>query len=108
MLANVRPRDVETFADMSGITAVRSVDDVPTVTIVAAFVTSELRTAFQMGFAIYLPFIVVDLIVASVLMSMGMMMVPPIMVSLPFKLLLFVLADGWTLIVRNLVASFHI
>jgi flagellar biosynthesis protein FliP len=108
MLANLRPRDLDSFADMSGITSVKSVDDVPTVTIVAAFVTSELRTAFQMGFAIYLPFIVVDLIVASVLMSMGMMMVPPVMVSLPFKLLLFVLADGWTLIVRNLVASFHL
>jgi flagellar biosynthesis protein FliP len=108
MLANVRPRDIDAFADMSGITTVRSVDDLPTVTIVAAFVTSELRTAFQMGFAIYLPFIVVDLIVASVLMSMGMMMVPPVMISLPFKLLLFVLADGWTLIVRNLVASFHV
>jgi len=108
MLANLRPRDVDAFADMSGITTVRSVDDLPTVTIVAAFVTSELRTAFQMGFAIYLPFIVVDLIVASVLMSMGMMMVPPVMVSLPFKLLLFVLADGWSLIVHNLVASFHL
>jgi flagellar biosynthesis protein FliP len=108
MLANLRPRDLDSFADMSGITSVQSVDDLPTVTIVAAFVTSELRTAFQMGFAIYLPFIVVDLIVASVLMSMGMMMVPPVMVSLPFKLLLFVLADGWTLIVRNLVASFHL
>jgi flagellar biosynthetic protein FliP len=108
MLANVRPRDVDAFAEMSGITTIRSIDDVPTVTIVAAFVTSELRTSFQMGFAIYLPFIVVDLIVASVLMSMGMMMVPPVMVSLPFKLLLFVLADGWSLIVHNLVASFHI
>jgi flagellar biosynthetic protein FliP len=108
MLANLRPRDLDSFADMSGITSVQSVDDLPTVTIVAAFVTSELRTAFQMGFAIYLPFIAVDLIVASVLMSMGMMMVPPVMVSLPFKLLLFVLADGWTLIVRNLVASFHL
>jgi len=108
MLANVRPRDIDAFVDMSGITTARSIDDVPTVTVVAAFVTSELRTAFQMGFAIYLPFIVVDLIVASVLMSMGMMMVPPVMVSLPFKLLLFVLADGWTLIVRNLVASFHL
>jgi flagellar biosynthetic protein FliP len=108
MLANLRPRDIDAFTDMSGLTSVKSIDDVPTVTIVAAFVTSELRTSFQMGFAIYLPFVVVDLIVASVLMSMGMMMVPPVMVSLPFKLLLFVLADGWTLIVRNLVSSFHL
>ena len=82
-------------------------EDLPIVTIVAAFVTSELRTAFQMGFVIFLPFVVVDLIVASVLMSMGMFMLPPAMVSLPFKLLLFVLADGWTLVVRNLMSSFH-
>ncbi len=108
MLANVRESDIASFADMSGITNVKSVDDLPTVTIVAAFVTSELRTSFQMGFAIFLPFIVVDMIVASVLMSMGMMMLPPAMVSLPFKLLLFVLADGWTLVIRNLVASFKV
>ena len=74
---------------------------------VSAFVTSELRTAFQMGFVIFLPFVVVDIIVASVLMSLGMFMLPPMMVSLPFKLLLFVLADGWTLVVQNLVASFR-
>ncbi len=79
----------------------------PTVTLVSAFVTSELRTAFQMGFVIFLPFIVVDIIVASVLMSLGMFMLPPMMVSLPFKLLLFVLADGWTLVVQNLVMSFR-
>jgi flagellar biosynthetic protein FliP len=70
-------------------------------------VKSELKTAFQMGFVIYLPFIVLDLVVASVLMSLGMFMVPPMMISLPFKLLLFVLADGWTLIVQNLVTSFR-
>ena len=80
---------------------VDSLEALPTVTIVAAFVTSELRTAFQMGFVIFLPFVVVDLIVASVLMSMGMFMLPPAMVSLPFKLLLFVLADGWTLVVQQ-------
>jgi flagellar biosynthetic protein FliP len=107
MLANTREQDVASFAEMSGVTDVKTPEDLPTVTIVAAFVTSELRTAFQMGFVIFLPFVVVDLIVASVLMSMGMFMLPPAMVSLPFKLLLFVLADGWTLVVRNLVGSFH-
>jgi flagellar biosynthetic protein FliP len=76
--------------------------------VVSAFVTSELRTAFQIGFVIYVPFVVVDLIVASVLMSMGMFMLPPVMVSLPFKLLLFVLADGWSLVAQNLVAGFRV
>src|SRR5262249_18526054 len=107
MLANTREQDVAAFAEMSGSADVDSVEALPTVTIIAAFVTSELRTAFQMGFVIFLPFVVVDLIVASVLMSMGMFMLPPAMVSLPFKLLLFVLADGWTLVVRNLLSSFH-
>lgn len=107
MLANTRDQDVGAFAEMSGAADADSVEALPTVTIVAAFVTSELRTAFQMGFVIFLPFVVVDLIVASVLMSMGMFMLPPAMVSLPFKLLLFVLADGWTLVVRNLLSSFH-
>jgi flagellar biosynthesis protein FliP len=107
MLSNTRDQDVAAFAEMSGAADVDSLEALPTVTIVAAFVTSELRTAFQMGFVIFLPFVVVDLIVASVLMSMGMFMLPPAMVSLPFKLLLFVLADGWTLVVRNLLSSFH-
>ena len=107
MLANVRESDLAAFTEMTGAQDADSIEAVPTVTIVAAFVTSELRTAFQMGFVIFLPFIVVDLIVASVLMSMGMFMLPPAMISLPFKLLLFVLADGWTLVVRNLVASFQ-
>jgi flagellar biosynthetic protein FliP len=107
MLANTRDQDVAAFAEMSGAADADSVEALPTVTIVAAFVTSELRTAFQMGFVIFLPFVVVDLIVASVLMSMGMFMLPPAMVSLPFKLLLFVLADGWTLVVKNLLGSFH-
>jgi flagellar biosynthetic protein FliP len=107
MLANTREQDVAAFAEMSGVEDADSLEALPSVTIIAAFVTSELRTAFQMGFVIFLPFVVVDLIVASVLMSMGMFMLPPAMVSLPFKLLLFVLADGWTLVVRNLLASFH-
>ena len=84
-----------------------SLEALPTLTITAAFVTSELRTAFQMGFVIFLPFVVVDLIVASVLMSMGMFMLPPVMISLPFKLMLFVLADGWSLVVQKLVTGFQ-
>lgn len=107
MLANTRAQDIQTFAELSRIGKVDSIEQIPTVTIVSAFVTSELRTAFQMGFVIYLPFIVVDVVVASVLMSLGMFMLPPVMVSLPFKLLLFVLADGWTLVVQNLVKSFR-
>ena len=84
-----------------------TVDDVPLVVLVSAFVTSELRTAFQIGFALFLPFIVIDVVVAAVLMSMGMMMLPPAMISLPFKILLFVLVDGWALIAQGLVTSFR-
>ena len=107
MLANTRDQDLNLFAELSRVAKVDSVSQLPTATVISAFVTSELRTAFQMGFVIYLPFVVVDLIVASVLMSLGMFMLPPIMISLPFKLLLFVLADGWTLVVQSLVTSFH-
>lgn len=107
MLRNVREQDLATFAELSGIESVQNDDELPTVTVVSAFVVSELRTAFQMGFVIYLPFVVVDVIVASVLMSLGMFMLPPVMISMPLKLLLFVLADGWTLVVQNLVRSFH-
>ncbi len=106
MLANTRDKDLAVFTELSGSADANSLDEVPTLTVTSAFVTSELTTAFQMGFRIFLPFIVVDLIVASVLMSMGMFMLPPVMISLPFKLLLFVLADGWTLVAQNLVTSF--
>jgi flagellar biosynthetic protein FliP len=106
MLRNVREQDLTTFTELSGIDNVQSEDDLPIVTVVSAFVVSELRTAFQMGFVLYLPFVVVDVIVASVLMSLGMFMLPPVMVSMPLKLLLFVLADGWTLVVQNLAGSF--
>ncbi len=81
-------------------------DDIPTMTLIPAFMLSELKRAFQMGFMIFIPFLVIDMIVASVLMSMGMMMLPPIIISLPFKLLLFVLVDGWGLVVGSLVKSF--
>ena len=107
MLRQVRPSDISTFANISGSPVVGAPQDVPLVVLVSAFVTSELRTAFQIGFALFLPFIVIDIVVASVLMSMGMMMLPPAMISLPFKLLLFVLVDGWALIVTGLVQSFR-
>jgi flagellar biosynthetic protein FliP len=93
--------------DLSRQPRVARVEDVPLVVLMSAFVTSELRTSFQIGFALFLPFIVIDVVVASVLMSMGMMMLPPVMISLPFKLLLFVLVDGWTLVVNGLIQSFH-
>jgi flagellar biosynthetic protein FliP len=83
------------------------VEDVSTIVLISAFVTSELRTAFQLGFVLFLPFIIIDVVVSSVLMSMGMFMLPPAMISLPFKLLLFVLVDGWTLVIQSLVAGFH-
>jgi flagellar biosynthetic protein FliP len=107
MLANLRDQDLAAFAEMSGADTVAAVDSIPTVTVMSAFVTSELRTSFQMGFVILLPFVVVDLLVAAVLTSMGMFMLPPQMVALPLKLLLFVLADGWILMVKSLVSSFH-
>jgi len=81
-------------------------DDVPTILLVPAFVISELKTAFQMGFLIYIPFLILDMVVASILLSMGMMMLPPVMISLPFKLLLFVMVDGWNLLIFSLVNGF--
>lgn len=84
-----------------------SYDDVPMTTLIPAFILSELRTAFIIGFVIYIPFIVIDMVVASVLMSMGMMMLPPTTISLPFKILLFILADGWDLVIGSLVKTFY-
>jgi flagellar biosynthesis protein FliP len=107
MLSQTRDNDIAVFLDMSQTPEVQSADDIPLVVLMSAFVTSELRTAFQIGFALFLPFIVIDIVVASVLMSMGMFMLPPPMIALPFKILLFVLVDGWTLIVQGLVSSFQ-
>ena len=107
MLVHTRSKDLEMFAEASGSSMDGGAEKLPIVTIISAFVTSELRTAFQMGFALFLPFVVVDVVVASVLMSLGMFMLPPAMISLPFKLLLFVLADGWSLVFQNLIASFR-
>lgn len=107
MLKQTRPRDLEFFLQLGRFPPTR-VADLPLRVIVPAYVISELQTAFQMGFLIFLPFLVIDLLVSSVLMSLGMMMMPPAIVSLPFKLLLFVLVDGWHLVVRGLVESFHV
>ncbi len=107
MLDQTRENDLSTFLALSSRPSVGSAEEIPLVVVMSAFVTSELRSAFQIGFALFLPFIVIDVVVASVLMSMGMMMLPPAMIALPFKLLLFVLVDGWTLVVQGLVSSFH-
>lgn len=107
MLKQTRENDLALFVNLSEAPRPNSPEDIPTSTLIPAFVISELKTAFQIGFLIYIPFIVIDMVVASTLMSMGMMMVPPVMISLPFKLLLFVLVDGWHLIIRSLVTSFN-
>lgn len=106
MLEHSSEDDVARFVDLRGEEIPDSMEDVPLTTLMAAFTTSELRRAFQLGFVLFLPFIIIDLVVASVLMSMGMFMLPPVMISLPFKLLLFVLADGWGLVVGGLLDSF--
>jgi flagellar biosynthetic protein FliP len=105
MLRQTRPKDVELFVSMAKLEA-SSIEELPLRVIIPAFIISELRTAFQMGFLIYVPFILIDLIVATVLMSMGMMMMPPTTISLPLKILLFVLVDGWDLVIQSLVRSF--
>jgi flagellar biosynthetic protein FliP len=106
MLRQTRESDLGVFARIARVDAAQSPDTMPMRVLIPAFVTSELKTAFQIGFLVFIPFLIVDLIVASVLMSMGMMMLSPVLVALPFKLMLFVLADGWTLLVGSLVASF--
>jgi flagellar biosynthetic protein FliP len=106
MLNTTGEEELATMVDLSADAAPASVAEIPTMTLTSAFVMSELRAAFQMGFALFLPFVVIDIVVASVLMSMGMFMLPPVMVSLPLKLLLFVLVDGWSLIVGGLIRSF--
>lgn len=106
MLKQVREKDLALFVQLSGMEQPKSKDDIPIRYIIPGFVLSELRTAFQIAFVVFIPFLVIDMVVASVLMSMGMMMLPPIMVALPFKILLFVLVDGWYLIVKALVESF--
>ncbi|BBA68966.1 flagellar type III secretion system pore protein FliP [Geobacter sulfurreducens] len=106
MLSQTREKDLALFLNLSKLPRPRTADDIPTLTLIPAFMISELRTAFQIGFLIFIPFLVVDMVVASVLMSMGMMMLPPVMISLPFKILLFVLVDGWGLVIGSLIKSF--
>jgi flagellar biosynthetic protein FliP len=107
MLSQTRESDVAEFVRISGGKGFASPQDVPLSTLVPAFVTSELKTAFQIGFMLFIPFVIIDLVVASVLMSMGMMMLSPVLISLPFKLMLFVLVDGWSLVMGSLAASFY-
>ena len=106
MYGQTQEKDLKLFVDISDETY-DSYDDVPMTTLIPAFILSELRAAFIIGFVIYIPFIVIDMVVASVLMSMGMMMLPPTTISLPFKILLFILADGWDLVIGSLVKTFY-
>ncbi len=107
MLEQTRESDLTLFAELSGTGDLKSRDDVPFTVLLPSFITSELKTAFQIGFLIFMPFLIIDLVVASVLMSMGMMMLSPLIISLPFKIMLFVLVDGWALIVGTLASSFY-
>jgi flagellar biosynthetic protein FliP len=107
MLKQTRTRDLEFFLEL-GRLGPTPVSELPMRVVIPSFVISELQTAFQMGFLLFLPFLVIDFLVSSVLMALGMMMMPPTVVALPFKLLLFVLVDGWHLVVKNLVESFRI
>jgi flagellar biosynthetic protein FliP len=107
MLAQTRESDIANFVKIGGGKGYASADELPLSVLVPAFVTSELKTAFMIGFLIFIPFVIIDLVVASVLMSMGMMMLSPVLISLPFKLMLFVLVDGWTLIMGTLAGSFY-
>ena len=106
MFGQTRENDLMLFAELGGYGPFQTPDDVPMVVLLPSFLTSELKTAFQIGFLLFVPFLIIDLVVASVLMSMGMMMLSPMLVSLPFKLMLFVLIDGWTLVASTLVNSF--
>ena len=107
MLEQTRESDIATFVRISGGSGFERPQDVPLTLLVPAFVTSELKTAFQIGFLLFIPFVIIDLVVASVLMSMGMMMLSPVLISLPFKIMLFVLVDGWTLVMGSLASSFY-
>jgi flagellar biosynthetic protein FliP len=107
MVAQTRENDLQLFTKMAGKSPYAQPEDVPLTVLMPAFMTSELKTAFTIGFMVFIPFLVIDLVVASVLMSMGMMMLSPVLVSLPFKIMLFVLVDGWTLLLGTLASGFH-
>jgi flagellar biosynthetic protein FliP len=108
MLRQTRQKDLGLFIEMSGSARPKTQDDVSLKVLVPAYVTSELKTAFQIAFLVFIPFLIIDMVVASVLMSMGMMMLSPVTISLPFKIMLFVLVDGWTLLISSLVQSFYV
>jgi flagellar biosynthetic protein FliP len=107
MFDQTRDKDLALFAGMAKVKDVKTRADIPTYVLIPAFTISELKTAFQIGFLIFLPFLIIDLVVSSTLMAMGMMMLPPVFISLPFKILLFILVDGWNLVCGSLVQSFH-
>jgi flagellar biosynthetic protein FliP len=106
MFKQTREKDLALFINLAKIAKPKNAEDIPTLVLIPAFMISELKTAFQIGFVLFLPFLVIDMVVSSILLSMGMMMLPPVMIALPFKVLLFVLVDGWHLIVGSLVRSF--
>jgi flagellar biosynthetic protein FliP len=107
MLKQTRASDLALFLKLAHQKPPKTRDQVPITTLVPAFMISELKTAFEIGFLVYVPFLIIDLVISSTLMSMGMMMLPPVLISLPFKILLFVLVDGWALLTQSLVAGFH-
>ena len=106
MFKQTRQKDIELFMEMGKLKPTKELKEIPNHVLIPAFTISELKTGFQMGFVLFIPFIVIDMVVASTLMSMGMMMLPPVMISMPFKILLFILVDGWGLVVKSLVMSF--
>jgi flagellar biosynthetic protein FliP len=107
MIDQTKPKDLRLFLDIAKIAEVKTAEDIPMTVAIPSFIISELRTAFIIGFLIYIPFIIIDMVVASTLMSMGMMMLPPTMISMPFKILLFIMADGWGLIIGEIVNTFY-
>ncbi|MCT4618626.1 MAG: flagellar type III secretion system pore protein FliP [Marinisporobacter sp.] len=106
MFKQTREKDLALFIDISGSDQPKKLEDVPSKALIPAFIISELKTGFQIGYVLFIPFIVIDMVVASTLMSMGMMMLPPVMISMPFKILLFILVDGWNLIIKSLIMGF--
>ena len=105
MVRNTREKDLALFLRIRHMQNPQSIKEVPLTIVIPAFMISELKTAFEIGFLLFLPFLVIDMVVASILMSMGMMMLPPVMISMPFKILVFVMVDGWNLLIGNLIAS---
>jgi flagellar biosynthetic protein FliP len=106
LIANTQTKDMLLFLDLSRTPRPRTMDEIPDHVVVAAFVLSEIQLAFQIGFLLFLPFLIIDFVVASTLLAMGMMMLPPVMISVPFKILLFIMVDGWSLLITSLIRSY--